>query len=442
MFGPTSPTASTVAAPELRDDPTRTTTTWSSPPRWSARSSSSRSCAAGSVGCCARLADSPLALDTAGRHHQRDARRSCSASPRSSPGSSARSTRGSSARSTARRSRRSTRSRSSRWSCSRSGGAPWYAVTAAAFFAVIPTYIDASTTSRPTSRSSSASPSSSSASAPRRPPTGAAAGCGTSSTAWAGVADAEAAQPLDATPATASRCPPAPSRARDRPVGARQRRRPPAPTPGLELVDLTVRFGGLVAVDTLSLEAPVGRITGLIGPNGAGKTTTFNACCGLVRPNARTRAPPRPRRHPPEPAAARATRPRAHVPALRALELAHGRGERGARPRSGDGGGGFVSQLVAQARATARRSTRLSTHAIALTGIDAAPRSPGCAAHLRVSAGSSSSRAASPGLRRDPARRAVVGARPAETERFGQVLSTSSPSGAPGCCSSSTTWRS
>jgi ABC-type branched-subunit amino acid transport system ATPase component len=55
---------------------------------------------------------------------------------------------------------------------------------------------------------------------------------------------------------------------------------------GLVVHDLTVRFGGLVAVSGVSLEAPVGRLTGLIGPNGAGKTTTFNACCGLVRPSA------------------------------------------------------------------------------------------------------------------------------------------------------------
>ena len=48
---------------------------------------------------------------------------------------------------------------------------------------------------------------------------------------------------------------------------------------------LTVRFGGLVAVDNLSFRAPMGRITGLIGPNGAGKTTTFNACSGLNRPS-------------------------------------------------------------------------------------------------------------------------------------------------------------
>jgi ABC-type branched-subunit amino acid transport system ATPase component/branched-subunit amino acid ABC-type transport system permease component len=55
--------------------------------------------------------------------------------------------------------------------------------------------------------------------------------------------------------------------------------------PGLDVRELTVRFGGLVAVDDLSFEAPIGRVTGLIGPNGAGKTTTFNACSGVVRPS-------------------------------------------------------------------------------------------------------------------------------------------------------------
>ena len=54
---------------------------------------------------------------------------------------------------------------------------------------------------------------------------------------------------------------------------------------GLDVVDLTVRYGGQLAVDRLSLSAPLGRLTGLIGPNGAGKTSTFNACSGLLRPS-------------------------------------------------------------------------------------------------------------------------------------------------------------
>jgi len=53
---------------------------------------------------------------------------------------------------------------------------------------------------------------------------------------------------------------------------------------GLGVEHLTVRYGGAVAVDDLTLDAPLGRLTGLIGPNGAGKTTTFNACSGLLRP--------------------------------------------------------------------------------------------------------------------------------------------------------------
>jgi ABC-type branched-subunit amino acid transport system ATPase component/branched-subunit amino acid ABC-type transport system permease component len=53
--------------------------------------------------------------------------------------------------------------------------------------------------------------------------------------------------------------------------------------PGLEVANLRVAFGGLLAVNQLSFSVPVGRITGLIGPNGAGKTTTFDACSGLNR---------------------------------------------------------------------------------------------------------------------------------------------------------------
>lgn len=55
---------------------------------------------------------------------------------------------------------------------------------------------------------------------------------------------------------------------------------------GLEIKNLTVRYGGRTAVDDISFAAPVGQITGLIGPNGAGKTTTFNASSGLLTPSA------------------------------------------------------------------------------------------------------------------------------------------------------------
>ncbi|HEY1702797.1 MAG TPA: ATP-binding cassette domain-containing protein [Trebonia sp.] len=54
----------------------------------------------------------------------------------------------------------------------------------------------------------------------------------------------------------------------------------------LTVEDLKVSFGGLVAVDGVSLTVPPGKITGLIGPNGAGKTTVFNACSGIVSPAA------------------------------------------------------------------------------------------------------------------------------------------------------------
>jgi ABC-type branched-subunit amino acid transport system ATPase component len=52
----------------------------------------------------------------------------------------------------------------------------------------------------------------------------------------------------------------------------------------LVVTDLTVRFGGLLAVDRLALTARAGAVTGLIGPNGAGKTTSFNAMTGVVPP--------------------------------------------------------------------------------------------------------------------------------------------------------------
>lgn len=57
-------------------------------------------------------------------------------------------------------------------------------------------------------------------------------------------------------------------------------------TPLLELEAVTRSFGGLIAVNRVSLQVEAGSITGLIGPNGAGKTTLFNLISGLTPPDA------------------------------------------------------------------------------------------------------------------------------------------------------------
>jgi len=70
---------------------------------------------------------------------------------------------------------------------------------------------------------------------------------------------------------------------------------------GLALHQIGVRFGGLVALEGVSLRVPPGRTVGVIGPNGAGKTTLFNVVCGFVAPTAGTLTmdgrPLRPRPH-------------------------------------------------------------------------------------------------------------------------------------------------
>src|ERR671935_505846 len=55
--------------------------------------------------------------------------------------------------------------------------------------------------------------------------------------------------------------------------------------PLLEVQSVTRRFGGIVAVDDVSLDLREGEIVGLIGPNGAGKTTLFNLITRLYRPD-------------------------------------------------------------------------------------------------------------------------------------------------------------
>ena len=54
----------------------------------------------------------------------------------------------------------------------------------------------------------------------------------------------------------------------------------------LEVENVTVRFGGNIALHDVAMTARPGAVTGLIGPNGAGKTTLFNVICGRQRPDA------------------------------------------------------------------------------------------------------------------------------------------------------------
>src|SRR5690349_18953041 len=56
--------------------------------------------------------------------------------------------------------------------------------------------------------------------------------------------------------------------------------------PLCDVRDVTVRFGGVTALDAVSMELLEGELVALIGPNGAGKTTLFNVLSGIQRPAA------------------------------------------------------------------------------------------------------------------------------------------------------------
>jgi ABC-type branched-subunit amino acid transport system ATPase component len=98
---------------------------------------------------------------------------------------------------------------------------------------------------------------------------------------WAGGRPARQASPATASPSGRE-----PARATGpRPGGPATPRVPRQPqSVSLSVENLTVRYGGAIAVDNVSLAVRAGTITGLVGPNGAGKTSIFNACSGLIRP--------------------------------------------------------------------------------------------------------------------------------------------------------------
>jgi branched-chain amino acid transport system ATP-binding protein len=64
--------------------------------------------------------------------------------------------------------------------------------------------------------------------------------------------------------------------------------RDPLPSVGLSVRDVAVSFGGITALEGVSVDVSPGEVLGVIGPNGAGKTTLFNVICGFVSPDSGT----------------------------------------------------------------------------------------------------------------------------------------------------------
>ena len=101
----------------------------------------------------------------------------------------------------------------------------------------------------------------------------------------------------------------------------------------LGATDVTVRFGGVVALDSVSLGVASGEVLGLIGPNGAGKTTLFDVLSGTTMPTAGPVELNGCRRHPPQRHVPGPPRPAPHVPATADLRIVDSRGQRAHRHR-------------------------------------------------------------------------------------------------------------
>ena len=118
----------------------------------------------------------------------------------------------------------------------------------------------------------------------------------------------------------------APSRA------ACRRRRYDCPTAGAEVTtmlqveDLSKSFGGVAAMQNVTLDFPAGSLTAIIGPNGAGKTTFFNLISGAMRPGPRPREARRRGYRRPLADPDRAARHRARVPDRQHFSVADGGG--------------------------------------------------------------------------------------------------------------------